>query len=263
MARLRRPEIHAEAARRNQEHLARLGGELRASRRRRRFTQEQLGAGVGVVQSTISQMERGHGGSLSVDVWQRAFLVIDRRLLLAASRDPAEEAADAGHLAIQELVLRLGRAAGFRGTFELPVRPAASRHSVDVCLRDGRRRLLLLVECWNTINDIGAAARSFSWKLAKAEEAAVALGGHAPALGGHAPALGGDAQHRVRGCWVIRATARSRQLVVRYPESFASRFPGPSVGWVSALTAGTEPPTAPGIVWCDVAASRLFAWRRR
>jgi hypothetical protein len=61
---------------------------------------------------------------------------------------------------------------------------------------------------------------------------------------------------------VVRATARNRQLVARYPEVFASRFPGSSIGWVRALATGTEPPAEPGLVWCDANATRLYAWRR-
>ena len=44
------------------------------------------------------------------------------------------------------------------------------------------------------------------------------------------------------------------------PEVFASRFPGSSR--VEALTRGDPPPAEPGLVWCDVSATRLFAWRR-
>ncbi|HEX7472795.1 MAG TPA: hypothetical protein VF323_06915, partial [Candidatus Limnocylindrales bacterium] len=111
------------------------------------------------------------------------------------------------------------------------------------------RRLLILVECWNTIGDLGAAARATSRKVAEAEELAVAAGGERPFI--------------VRAVWVVRATAGNRALVARYPEVFAARFPGPSARWANALTAGTEPPAEPGLVWCDVAATRLFAWRRR
>jgi transcriptional regulator with XRE-family HTH domain len=249
MARLRRPELIAEAARRNLEQLARLGGELRESRRRRRLTQAQLAALVGVVQSTISQMERGHGGSLSVDVWQRAFLALDRRLALDASRDPQTEPSDAGHLVIQELVLRLGRAAGYRAVFELPTRPLDPRRSADVGLRDDGRRALLIIECWNTFGDIGGAARSTSRKVAEAEQLATAVWGERP--------------HGVAGCWVVRDTNRNRELVRRYPEIFTARFPGSSEAWVRALTAGGDPPTQPGLVWCDRSGTRLFAWRRR
>ena len=238
----------AEAARRNQEQMARAGGELRASRKRRRLTQLQLGVMIGVSQSTISRMERGRGASLSVDVWQRAFLSVDRRLVLEAFRDPSQEPADAGHLQIQELVLRLGRAAGYRTTFELPTRPADPLRSADVGLRHHAHRRLDLVECWNVIGDIGAAARSTARKLAEAEALAIASGNGQP--------------YRVGGCWVVRATARNRQLVARYPEVFASRFPGSSIGWVRALATGTEPPAEPGLVWCDANATRLYAWRR-
>jgi transcriptional regulator with XRE-family HTH domain len=105
MARLKRQELLAEAARRNAALIAALGHELRRSRLLRRLTQARLGAIVGVVQSTVSQMERGRAGSLSMDVWQRAFAAVGRDLTLTVTRDRLQEPDDAGHLGIQELVL--------------------------------------------------------------------------------------------------------------------------------------------------------------
>ena len=61
--------------------------------------------------------------------------------------------------------------------------------------------------------------------------------------------------------WVVRATRRNRDLVARYPELFASRFTGSSRAWVQALTTGSAPPSDLGLVWCDVRATRLYAWR--
>jgi transcriptional regulator with XRE-family HTH domain len=249
MARLKRPELFAEAARRNAQLMAALGGELRRGRTARRITQDQLGDRIGLSQSTISKMERGRGGSLSMDAWQRAFAAVDRPLHLAPARDPLEETVDAGHLGLQELVIRLGRGGGYRALFELPTKPGDPRRSVDVGLRDDRNRRLLLCELWNTFGDVGAAARSTNRKLAEAAQLAAAIWGEAP--------------HTVVACWIVRATRRNRELVARYPELFASRFPGSSVGWVHALTNGIEPPSEPGLVWADVAATRLFAWRRR
>jgi hypothetical protein len=118
-----------------------------------------------------------------------------------------------------------------------------------VGLRDDGRRFLVLVECWNTIGDVGAAARSSARKVAEAEAAAIAFGGDRP--------------HRVAACWVVRATRTNRELVQRYPEVFRSRFPGSSLGWVRALVAGAPPPVEPGLVWSDVGATYLIAWRRR
>jgi hypothetical protein len=50
--------------------------------------------------------------------------------------------------------------------------------------------------------------------------------------------------------------------VDRYPHVFGAAFPGSSLRWVRALVAGDPPPADPGLVWCDVSATRLFAWRR-
>jgi len=254
MTRSRRSAFRAEARRINLEQLSRLGGEIRASRDRRKLRQSDVAARVGIHRSSVSRIEGGHGGSFALDTWQGLAMAVGRRLTTGLTADARQQPADAGHLAIQELVLRLGRAVGFAGTFELPTRPADPVRSADVGLRDDRRALLLLVECWNTIGDVGAAARASERKRAEAEALAVASGPLGP---------DGTAQpHRVRACWVARATARNRALVARYPEVFASRFPGSSAGWARTLTSGTEPPTAPGLVWSDVAATRLFAWRR-
>jgi hypothetical protein len=43
---------------------------------------------------------------------------------------------------------------------------------------------------------------------------------------------------------------------------FDAKFPGSSLAWVRALTGCADPPAEPGLVWCDVGATRLFAWRR-
>jgi hypothetical protein len=146
------------------------------------------------------------------------------------------------------LTLRIGRAAGYSGTFELATRPTEPWRSGDVGLASARYRRLILVECWNTIGDIGAAVRSSTRKHAELRDLAVARWG----LGGTTHLL-----------WIVRATARNRALIARYPEVFARRFPGSSRQWADALTRGTMPPDEPGLVWCDVAATRLFAWRRR
>lgn len=258
MPKVKPAELAAEAHRRNLEQLARLGGEVRAVRLRRGQTQQQVADAAGISRTAESAIERGLGSGQAMDTWQRVALAAGRPLIVGLERDRLEETADAGHLGIQELVLRLGRRAGFAGAFELATRATEAWRSTDVGLRDDRRRLLVLVECWNTFGDIGAAARSSERKRAEAAMFAIALGGEHP--------------HRVAMCWVVRATKRNRALVARYPEVFRSRFPGSSLGWVLALTAlsagasgrpAPEPPLEPGLVWCDVATTRLFPWRQR
>lgn len=104
------------------------------------------------------------------------------------------------------------------------------------------------MEAWNSFGDIGAGARSFDRKVAAARELAVAIGDDRP--------------YAVVGVWVVRATKRNRALVARYPEVFATRFPGSSALWVRTLRTGSPPPNEPGLVWADSRATDIHAWRR-
>ena len=104
-------------------------------------------------------------------------------------------------------------------------------------------------------------ARSTNRKVADTHGLAAAIGGGRPADSDHPDEPG--APYAVGTVWVVRATRRNRELLARYPELFASRFPGSSVGWLRTLTSGAPMPTEPGLVWCDVAATRLNAWRQR
>lgn len=194
-------------------------------------------------------MERGRGGALSLEVWQQVALVLGLSLDLTLGRDALEEPADAGHLAIQEMILRLGRLLGMRRNFELPTKPADPSLSTDVGLTDDANRRLIQVECVNTFGNINAAIRSSDRKRAEAEALAISIGHGQP--------------YAVHQVWVVRATRRNRELLGRYPELFATRFAGSSRAWVDALTKGSEPPGELGLVWCDVWATRSFAWRSR
>jgi transcriptional regulator with XRE-family HTH domain len=245
----RRTRLALDAERINREQVARLGTDVRAARLRRRLTQAQLGGRVGLSQTTVSALERGGGSGLSLDTWQRIGLALGMAFRPTLQRDHLDEPADAGHLRLQELVVRLGRATGSHAMVELPTRPQEPWRSIDVALADDRRRRLVVAECWNTIGDVGAAARSSSRKLAEAEDIATGRWGEVP--------------HRVGLVWVVRATARNRALVARYPGVFAARFQGSSAGWTRALTTGEDPPPEPGLVWASVDGSRLWAWRRR
>jgi transcriptional regulator with XRE-family HTH domain len=255
MPKFKRAELVVEARRRNQEQLSTLGRGIADARHRRKKTQQQLAESVGVSRSALGRIERGQGGGHTMDAWQRVALGAGVPLVVRLQRDPLEETLDEGHLAMQELVLRCGRLSGYGRSFELATRPSEPWRSTDVGLRDDRRHILMLCECWNSFGDIGAAARSSTRKVDEAREYAAAIWGTEP--------------HRVASCWIVRDTRRNRALVRRYPEVFATRLPGSSARWVAALTARhrastqPEPPPEPGLVWSDMNATRLFAWRRR
>jgi transcriptional regulator with XRE-family HTH domain len=242
---VRRGAVAAEAERRSLERRSRVGGEIRSMRLRRDWSQEALARRAAVGRLVISRVERAVG-ALDVDVLEHVAIGFGVPLMLGFGREPGASISDAGHLAMQELVLRVGRRAGYVGRFEVAASNEPWR-STDVELRSDARRWLVVAECWNTFSDIGAAARSTMRKTAEADARATALWGQAG---------------RARSVWIVRATARNHDLVARYPEVFASRFPGSSRGWVDALTIGADPPDRPGLVWSDVGATRLYAWRK-
>jgi hypothetical protein len=181
--------------------------------------------------------------------WFALSVALDTPLRLDFGRDALEQPADAGHLAIQELMLRLARKLGIDRHFELPTRPADPALSVDDCWRDDRRMVLLLNECWNTFGNINASVRATVRKMSEADQLAASIGGDA-------------GPYRVAACWIVRDTRRNRELIGRYPQVFATAFPGSSAAWVRALTEADAPiPNLPGLVWCDLRATRVLAWR--
>ena len=156
-----------------------LGSALRSARESRRMTQRGLGVRVGLRQARVSEVERGLGGSLPLSAWIALGIALDRPLAVSLTRsgEPEDRLADAGHLEMQEALLRLGTRHGWTGTFELPARPTDPRRSVDVCLSDDVARRLLLLEAWNSFGDIGAAARSTDRKIAEVSQTAAGLDG--------------------------------------------------------------------------------------
>ncbi len=242
----RRAALAIEAERRVGELKRRVGGEVVAMRRRRSWNQDRLAEQAGIGRLVVSRVERGVV-ALDLELLQRLAIALGAPLNVAFGRDPRADVADAGHLSMQELVLRLGRRCGYSGGFELATRPAEPWRSIDVVLADEGRRRLICVECWNTIGDVGAAVRTSARKAAELEAMAAARWGE-------------DASSRL--VWVVRATARNRALVERYPEAFGSRFRGSSRAWVAALTEAATPPNEPGLVWSDLGATRVYEWRR-
>jgi transcriptional regulator with XRE-family HTH domain len=230
---------------------ATLSRDARASRRRRRLTQQQLADAIGLSRSRYADIERGEGATAPLETWARIGAALGRPLAVSFSRDIDQpEPRDAGHLAAQELVLRLARSHGRIGSFELPTRPADPACSSDIGLRDDAIGTLILVEIWNRLDDIGAAARSTDRKVAEASAPAAFAGGD-------------GAPYRIASCWLLVDTAANRRLVAAYPEIFRTRFPGSSAGWARALAEGAAPPIEPGIAWVDPRAGRIVPMRLR
>lgn len=94
----------------------------------------------------------------------------------------------------------------------------------------------MLIEIWNRLDDLGAAARSSDRKLREVQAA-------------------GDP--RIASGWLLVDTAANRSIVRRFPAIFRARFIGSSAAWVQAISAGAVPPARPSIAWLDLRAGRL------
>lgn len=251
MDRRRRTNIEIDGVREANAIAGSLGRELRTVSARRHLRQADLADRVGLSRARIGEVVRGDGANAPLAVWVRLGKAIDRPLAVSFSRsvEPREQR-DAGHLAAQELVLGLARQAGRKADFELPTRPADPARSIDVAVRDVRSRTLIVVEIWNRLDDLGAAARASTRKLSEAEGPAVLAAGDGP-------------PYRVAICWLLLDTAANRRLVARYPEILRSRFPGSSVAWVRCLAEGTAPPYEPGLAWIESRSRRILPLRHR
>jgi transcriptional regulator with XRE-family HTH domain len=250
MAGTKRPAARIRGASFSSDAIAKLGREIRRSRDRRRLHQQTLADRVGISRALVAKMEAGRATGTPPEVWFALAVALDRYLKFEFARDPLHELADAGHADIQELVLRVAKPCGYRGGFELRTRATDPSRSIDAPLVSHQQRRLVIVECWNMFGDLGGAARSSQQKQLFGSEAAVVLGRD-------------DEPYEVGLCWVVRDTKRNRELVARYQHIFDALLPGSSLAWVRALTVpGAPMPGRPGLVWCDVRATRLFARRR-
>ena len=189
---------------------------------------------VDLGQSEISYLERGHGSRTSIETWVAIGIALERPIAIGFTRNVVQPLADAGHLDAQEIVARLASAAGWRVAFEAPDDRRAPTGSTD--LRLDRSGSTALVEIWNRLDDLGAAARSSDRKLASAPPGS-------------------------RSVWLLVETAANRSIVRRYPAILRAPFRGSSEAWARALTLGTVPPAEAGICWIDTRTGRLRAVR--
>jgi transcriptional regulator with XRE-family HTH domain len=249
--RRRRASVYRQRARRRIEEVARrLGAMLREARRARGLRQADVAERAGVTQSWISRMERGHGGTASLETWAAAAAAASVQLVTFLETIPgADRPRDYEHLKRQRLIVDLARQGGWTAIPEATLDRDRSRlfpRSVDVGLRRPATGERAIVEIWDYFDDVGAAIRSFERKIADAESA------------------GPEQVGAVGGLFVVRGTRRNRQLVSEFQSLFAARFPGSSAAWLRALTEPEAPmPAQPAFIWTDVPGTRLIAARLR
>lgn len=134
------------------------GLRVRAARIRRGWRQHDLGLAAGVSDATISRLERGHLGSMSLDVLRRVAAALEIRVELL----PRSRAADldrlvgARHAALAEAVLERFRALpGWSVRPEVSFNVFGDRGVVDLLAWHAEQRALLVIELKTEIVDVG------------------------------------------------------------------------------------------------------------
>jgi transcriptional regulator with XRE-family HTH domain len=135
-----------------------VGAAIRAVRIRRGWRQQDLADAAGVSRSTISRLERGHLGPLSLDVLRRVAAALDIRLELIARwrAGDLDRLLNARHSALHELVARHFR----RRLPDWVLAPEVSfsiygeRGIIDILAWHPCRRALLVIELKTDIVDV-------------------------------------------------------------------------------------------------------------
>jgi len=144
----------------------RVGRLLRALRRRRGWTQTELGKRAGVSQQVISLVERGHGASLSGRTMRRIFAALDARWEPTVSwRGGALDRLldeDHSHL-VAATVARLG-ALGWSVDVEVTYSAFGERGSIDVLASHAATRAVVSVEVKSELTSVEATLRKMDEK---------------------------------------------------------------------------------------------------
>ena len=192
----------------------RFGTVVRAVRQRRRWRQGDLATKAHVSQSTISRLERGHIGSLSLDTVRRIAATLDVRADIVARwrAGDLDRLLNARHSALHEVV-----AVSFasRGTAwilapEVSFSIYGERGVIDLLAWHGERRALLVIELKTDIADVNELLGTFDRKVRLAAQVAGGRGWDPVTVSG----------------WVIVAPGRTnRERIAAHGAMLRSVFP--------------------------------------
>jgi transcriptional regulator with XRE-family HTH domain len=190
----------------------RFGLAIRALRRRRGWTQAQLGARCGLSQSTISDVETGLAFASPVDTLGRIVGALGARIVVRvlAHGEDLDRLLDGRHAGIVELVAAYLRRNGWQVIPEATFSVFGERGSIDLLAYHPATRSLLVVEVKSTIPDVQATLSGIDRKARLASRVAAERGWQ--------PAS-------VSRWLVVPGDATSRRRVAAHEATFAAALP--------------------------------------
>jgi transcriptional regulator with XRE-family HTH domain len=195
----------------------RFGLSLRALRRRRGWTQAELGQRAGVSQSVVSRVERGEAEQQTVDTLLRLITPLGARLRVSilAHGEDLDRLLDGGHAAIVERVAAMLRRLGWEVVPEATFNVYGERGSIDLLAFHPATGALLVIEVKSVVPDVQATLAGIDRKARLAQRVTII---------------------RERG-WKVRSV--SRWLVLPDDRTARRRIESHATTFRAALPAGT------------------------
>jgi len=223
----------------------RLGIGLGDSRKALTLTQDEASARAGVSQAYWSAIERGRGGTATLETLAACAAAVQTQLAAFLEATPgADLPRDIAHLRGQATIVRESATGGWTAKVEAGIDPMAQRsRSIDVELERVTRHEIAVVELVDLLADAGQDMRGLADKVAAVRR--------------------DRPDYRVAGLLAVRATHRNRAVIAELAPLIDARFPASSGVWLRALH---EPsavmPVDDGLVWARVDGSGLFPRHR-
>ena len=205
----------------------RLGAAIRAVRIRRRLRQADVARLAGVSQTTVSRIERGHLGPLSIDAVRAVASALDIRVDIRPiwRAGDLDRLLNARHSRFHESVARrLAAAPGWEIRPEVSFAIWGERGVVDVLAFHATRRMLLVVELKTDIVDVNELIGRLDRKRRLARKIAAPLGWHV------------DEEAGVSAWVLVAAGATNRRRVAAHGAVLRAAFPVDGramVGWLA------------------------------
>ncbi len=194
--------------------------------------QEDVAIQAGVSRAMVGRMERGQGGSISMDSWAAVASVLGVELL---AEFPEPEPSPRGHMTLRchALVARAAWDGGWRATTEI-VRASRDRApaAVETILVRPFRNEAAVVHAWHPVPEVGAAL---------------------DALQGRREQLWStfDSGWTVSALVLCPSTTAGRRRVTELAPRLAPALPATAGDWMAALRFPRSPMPSAGLLWTD------------
>jgi transcriptional regulator with XRE-family HTH domain len=217
-----------------EEIAAMLGDRLRRARQEGRWRQTDIAERAGVSQATISRMELGGGGSITLDTWSAVASATGLRLTadLRSNTDAAREAAPAARRC-HSLIVDEAQGGGWTAVTEI------ASDLIETVLFRPLRGEVVIVRVWDAIASVDAAARELLQAIDLERERR-------------------GASVDVGGLVVVLYATGNRRRVAEGRAILREVVPASGARWVGALRHPRLPiPREPGLIWAVPDGSRI------